>query len=648
MTRAMKFGAVASILCLMLACGGRNQSNVEGSVVDWNGDPIRGISVHAYQQDPIAGYDFLETRTRRDGSFQIRGLYPGGTYVILPHSDKWQLEEPVTDMFGSINLPPSVVLITAPAERETRIIPSPLAIDAVYSIEHPILYADMASGRLARSSVEGIIADAEGTPVSNVVVIAELVTPDSLSQLGFASSRLQARRVEYIAKADIDTPSVETTTRRDGRFVLDNLIAGVSYSVRFRSDLWESRQQVELTPPSHHGEVKQLSDPISLTNVMSKKAPSMPANVHTGEIAEVAFAGTLLDGNSTPIPGIRILAIPERFGRNRISSDDVEELMEQESTRFTSMTDSSGTFRFEQLWAGTRYRIQPESDMWRTSAHTMFDAPSHAGGTNTMQRPMVLQDVMSMEIPTLPANVHTGEIAEIVFEGTLVDVDSTPIPGIQMLAIPERFGRNQLSSEYVEELIEKEADRFTTVTDSTGGFRFDQLWAGTRYRVQPDSEIWQTGAHATFDAPGRAGETLSMSSPMVLQAAFHKESGFRIEDFRTGTARFEISEEGVISDSNTGLEWLVGPDSSMNHAAALEWAEQCDVAGGGWRLPTQEELGALLDGAYQRSNRAPAFKHDRVWTNDRTGQSSFAVIVFSRARSESTRTSNRNHVYVVR
>ena len=44
-------------------------------------------------------------------------------------------------------------------------------------------------------------------------------------------------------------------------------------------------------------------------------------------------------------------------------------------------------------------------------------------------------------------------------------------------------------------------------------------------------------------------------------------------------------------DERTGLEWQVQPAiQEMNWSDAKAYAEKLDLAGGGWRLPTREEL----------------------------------------------------------
>ncbi len=90
--------------------------------------------------------------------------------------------------------------------------------------------------------------------------------------------------------------------------------------------------------------------------------------------------------------------------------------------------------------------------------------------------------------------------------------------------------------------------------------------------------------------------------------------------------RYAVSPQGVISDFQTGLEWLVGPDRDMDYARAVQWVAGCREAGGGWRMPTRHELKSLYrDGAGER-NMAPDFKTSGwwVWAENRDAQTAWA------------------------
>jgi len=74
-----------------------------------------------------------------------------------------------------------------------------------------------------------------------------------------------------------------------------------------------------------------------------------------------------------------------------------------------------------------------------------------------------------------------------------------------------------------------------------------------------------------------------------------------------GESRYKVSSESVISDSKTGLEWLVGPIQPTSYNKAKAWVIDCKIAGGGWRLPTWEELSGIYSPGNGRYNLDPVF-----------------------------------------
>ena len=72
-------------------------------------------------------------------------------------------------------------------------------------------------------------------------------------------------------------------------------------------------------------------------------------------------------------------------------------------------------------------------------------------------------------------------------------------------------------------------------------------------------------------------------------------------------------ESAIYYDQNTGLEWLAGPDKPTNWFDAKKWVESlADLAGGGWRMPTMEELKTLYQ-KREKCNIKPVFKTTGCW-----------------------------------
>ncbi|MFZ2957364.1 MAG: tetratricopeptide repeat protein [Candidatus Ozemobacteraceae bacterium] len=102
-------------------------------------------------------------------------------------------------------------------------------------------------------------------------------------------------------------------------------------------------------------------------------------------------------------------------------------------------------------------------------------------------------------------------------------------------------------------------------------------------------------------------------------------------------SRFSRSAGGVITDVQTGLQWLEGPDKPMRWSEAQEWINNL---GNGWRTPTLTELkgicifGSRLGGPFPLNNVGsmplhldPAFQLDRsylVWSVEKDSQSAWS------------------------
>ena len=82
-------------------------------------------------------------------------------------------------------------------------------------------------------------------------------------------------------------------------------------------------------------------------------------------------------------------------------------------------------------------------------------------------------------------------------------------------------------------------------------------------------------------------------------------------------------ENGIVYDEKTNLEWVAGHDKDTPWDKAKAWVESLSVEGGGWRMPTKEELKALYKKGAGERNMTPLFKITgwRVWSNEIEGES---------------------------
>ena len=78
---------------------------------------------------------------------------------------------------------------------------------------------------------------------------------------------------------------------------------------------------------------------------------------------------------------------------------------------------------------------------------------------------------------------------------------------------------------------------------------------------------------------------------------------------------------GIVRDTKTGLEWVVGPDMAMDRIEAKAWVNSLNAGGGGWRLPTLAELKGLYQYSKGDCNMTPLLKTtgSYVWSSQDAG-----------------------------
>jgi hypothetical protein len=91
---------------------------------------------------------------------------------------------------------------------------------------------------------------------------------------------------------------------------------------------------------------------------------------------------------------------------------------------------------------------------------------------------------------------------------------------------------------------------------------------------------------------------------------------------------YVLCDNGIVYDENTRLEWVVGPDKDTDWNEAKAWVDNLSLAGGGWRMPTTEELKGLYKKGRGRRNMTPLLKTTgwQVWSGE-TRSSSDALRV---------------------
>jgi hypothetical protein len=199
--------------------------------------------------------------------------------------------------------------------------------------------------------------------------------------------------------------------------------------------------------------------------------------------------------------------------------------------------------------------------------------------------------ILVLVIALLMAGCGSGKQSAV--EGKLVDWNGEPVSGVKITA------------SQVQPI--KGYEQFEAVTGADGSFRIRGLFPSSQYVLKPWSDKWTANIEINLDSASQ-DETAVLPNPMKIAQAFSKKGGSLVMDLTTGATRFTVSEDGVIADSQTRLEWIVGPDSDTNYPDAEQWVANCNVAGGNWRKPTQKELATLYQKGIGDRNMDPAFR----------------------------------------
>ena len=87
---------------------------------------------------------------------------------------------------------------------------------------------------------------------------------------------------------------------------------------------------------------------------------------------------------------------------------------------------------------------------------------------------------------------------------------------------------------------------------------------------------------------------------------------------------------GIVKDTKTGLEWKAGPDKDTNWNEARSWVQSLKLDGGGWIMPTMDELAGLYKKGAGPRNMTPFLKTAGwgVWSSKTRGSSDARLFAF--------------------
>ena len=93
---------------------------------------------------------------------------------------------------------------------------------------------------------------------------------------------------------------------------------------------------------------------------------------------------------------------------------------------------------------------------------------------------------------------------------------------------------------------------------------------------------------------------------------------------------------GIVKDTKTGLEWKAGPDKDTDWNEARSWVQNLNLDGGGWRMPTTDELKTLYKKGAGFQNMTPLLKTTGfyVWSGEPKGSSDASYLRVFAVRSQ--------------
>jgi hypothetical protein len=184
-------------------------------------------------------------------------------------------------------------------------------------------------------------------------------------------------------------------------------------------------------------------------------------------------------------------------------------------------------------------------------------------------------------------------------EGKVLDCNGSPLSGVTVVAeLPV--------DEYVEGYEEIKA-----VAGVDGDFKLTGLYPGTYYRIFFEGGQCNDPRERIRSLP--VGETLKLRKDYVLLYS-----------------PFKVLPNGVIRDPRTGLEWAPVSVFEANYCVAETYATNLRLDGGGWRLPTIDELEGLYETGRRGCGLDWAFgnRFPNAWATDRDGSSERKIFDF--------------------
>ena len=139
-----------------------------------------------------------------------------------------------------------------------------------------------------------------------------------------------------------------------------------------------------------------------------------------------------------------------------------------------------------------------------------------------------------------------------------------------------------------------------------------------------------------FNGPGNSETYTSISFFISDDGRFVTFAPGDEIDLKTGLKAVERDgiyvayADGIVRDIKTGLEWKAGPDRDTDWNEARSWVQSLNLDGGGWRMPTTDELKTLYKRGAGDRNMTPLLKTTgwAVWSSETKGSSKARGFLF--------------------
>ena len=103
----------------------------------------------------------------------------------------------------------------------------------------------------------------------------------------------------------------------------------------------------------------------------------------------------------------------------------------------------------------------------------------------------------------------------------------------------------------------------------------------------------------------------------------HPQPALKTNGFQ---GHYEAIGNDIVWDKQTDLEWLTGPDKDTTWEEAKAWVKNLRLGGGGWRMPTLNELKELYEKGLGERNMSPLLKSTGWWAwSGKAKDSSYAT-----------------------